>query len=95
MGYFCCVLLLSITLYYYTDVFYDALDRGDDNPLGSISGVYNITRCVNGPKNNEEKSLLTFLSEDGFMEGIAIFLCKHNVCVIVCSLLIFALEIEV
>ena len=75
VAYFSCALLLAIVLYYLTDVYYDPLDRSD-NPFGSVSSVYNVTRCGKGHKDNHDNSLLTFLAPDGLPEAIVIILCK-------------------
>ena len=77
VAYFSCALLLVIMLYYLTDVYYDPLDRSD-NEFGSVNSVYNITRCGKGHEDNNDNSLLTFLSPDGLAEGLVVLLCKST-----------------
>ena len=76
VAYFTCVFMSGTALFFLSDVYFNPLDR-DDNPLGSIDAVYNITMCGKAHTDNDKFSLMTFLSQRGVMSGAAIALCKY------------------
>ena len=75
VAYFSCALILSIVLVYFVDIFYNPLDRAN-NDFGSAAVVYNLVKCANAPaaSDNEDFSLMTFLSRGGLIEGVLIVL---------------------
>ena len=74
-SYFVCVLVFALFLTYFADVYFDTFSR-DGNVFGSVEAVYNATYCARGHQDNNDDSVLTFASQAGFLEAVALLICK-------------------
>ena len=75
LSYFVCVLIFALFLTYFADVYYDTFNRSG-NRFGSVESVYNATYCARAHESNRDESLLTFASQDGYVEALAVLFCK-------------------
>ena len=76
---FSIALVMAILLTYHIDVFLDPWDRAG-NEFGNWDNLYGPVSCGSAhfDSENEDRSLLTFLSKGGMLQGIIIILSQYS-----------------
>jgi len=77
VAYFSCAIMMSIVMVYFAEVFYNPLNH-TDNKYGSANKIFDIVQCGRADKDNDDSSLMTFLSRGGMLEGIIIILSAYR-----------------
>lgn len=77
VAYFSCAIMMSIVMVYFAEVFYNPLNH-TDNKYGSANKIFDIVQCGRADKDNDDSSLMTFLSRGGMLEGIIIILSSFS-----------------
>ncbi|XP_041377330.1 urea-proton symporter DUR3-like [Gigantopelta aegis] len=68
VSYFNTAIIYTVMLIFLLKVYGEP--NNPDNPLGSITKIYNLLSCSQGPKGNMEGSYLTIVSNPGLMFGL-------------------------
>ena len=77
VSFFGAALIVVLFLVYFLDIFFDPLNR-DGQLYGKWEKVWEVVQCGRGDEDNEDYSLLTFLSRQGMVQGIIIILSEYK-----------------